>query len=187
MGFYCFNCAAKVRGQPIKHKCTRQKYGSRANDVVYAAKRAVKAGKMSDAYRAGYAAGRKAAAEKKAGAADRRGSGGANRATPGAPAAPPRAAVTVFVGGLAWATTDAQLVEHFAGLRATSARVATDALTGRPAGHGFVAFACVADAEAAIRRMDGVTVGPFGARRVISVRMDCGAGAAGAGSGAGYA
>ena len=35
MGFYCYFCGRKVRGQPIKHSCTRKRYGGNANRRVY--------------------------------------------------------------------------------------------------------------------------------------------------------
>jgi hypothetical protein len=35
MGFFCYKCNKKVRGQPIKHGCTRKKYGKNANSRVY--------------------------------------------------------------------------------------------------------------------------------------------------------
>mmetsp|Transcript_56124 Transcript_56124/g.65547 ORF Transcript_56124/g.65547 Transcript_56124/m.65547 type:complete len:226 (+) Transcript_56124:231-908(+) len=35
MGFFCYNCGKKVRGQPVKHGCTRKKYGKNANRRVY--------------------------------------------------------------------------------------------------------------------------------------------------------
>lgn len=41
MGFFCYTCGRKVRGQPIKHKCTR-KGGMRLQQSIYANKRAVK-------------------------------------------------------------------------------------------------------------------------------------------------
>ena len=41
MGFFCYTCGRKVRGQPIKHKCTR-KGGMRLQQSIYANKRTVK-------------------------------------------------------------------------------------------------------------------------------------------------
>ncbi|KAL7561361.1 hypothetical protein ACA910_001466 [Epithemia clementina (nom. ined.)] len=35
MGFFCYTCKKKVRGQPVKHRCTRKKYGKRANSRIY--------------------------------------------------------------------------------------------------------------------------------------------------------
>lgn len=35
MGFFCYRCKKKVRGQPSKHGCTRKKYGKDANRRVY--------------------------------------------------------------------------------------------------------------------------------------------------------
>mmetsp|Transcript_2891 Transcript_2891/g.6822 ORF Transcript_2891/g.6822 Transcript_2891/m.6822 type:complete len:124 (+) Transcript_2891:107-478(+) len=41
MGFFCYKCGKKVRGQPIKHGCTRRG-GMPLQRKIYAAKRAVK-------------------------------------------------------------------------------------------------------------------------------------------------
>ena len=35
MGFFCYSCEKKVRGQPNNHGCTRKKYGNKANDRIY--------------------------------------------------------------------------------------------------------------------------------------------------------
>ena len=35
MGFFCYSCNKKVRGQPVKHPCTRKKFGRNANGRVY--------------------------------------------------------------------------------------------------------------------------------------------------------
>lgn len=35
MGFFCYKCGRKVRGQPAKHGCTRKKYGKNANRIIY--------------------------------------------------------------------------------------------------------------------------------------------------------
>ncbi|MDP6943866.1 MAG: RNA-binding protein [Myxococcota bacterium] len=54
----------------------------------------------------------------------------------------------LFVGGLAWATTDETLRGHFQACgEVTEAKVITDRETGRSRGFGFVTFT---DAEAAI-------------------------------------
>ena len=35
MGFFCYSCNKKVRGQPNNHGCTRKKYGNKANARIY--------------------------------------------------------------------------------------------------------------------------------------------------------
>jgi hypothetical protein len=35
MGFFCYSCNKKVRGQPNNHGCTKRKYGNKANDRIY--------------------------------------------------------------------------------------------------------------------------------------------------------
>jgi cold-inducible RNA-binding protein len=62
----------------------------------------------------------------------------------------------LFVGGLAWATTDEGLraaFERFGPL--TEAKVISDRDTGRSRGFGFVTFEAPADAAAAMQEMDG--------------------------------
>lgn len=65
-------------------------------------------------------------------------------------------ATKLYVGGLAWATTDESLGAYFAQLGAVeSARVVTDRETGRSRGFGFVEMTNDADAQAAIERLSG--------------------------------
>jgi cold-inducible RNA-binding protein len=62
----------------------------------------------------------------------------------------------LFVGGLAWATTDDGLrsaFERFGPL--TEAKVISDRETGRSRGFGFVTFEAPGDAAAALDEMDG--------------------------------
>jgi RNA recognition motif-containing protein len=35
MGFFCYTCNKKVRGQPNNHPCTKQKFGDQANSRIY--------------------------------------------------------------------------------------------------------------------------------------------------------
>lgn len=62
----------------------------------------------------------------------------------------------LFVGGLAWATTDETLRTHFdsAG-EVTEARVVLDRDTGRSRGFGFVTFTDDGEGEAAINSLNG--------------------------------
>lgn len=62
----------------------------------------------------------------------------------------------LFVGSLAWATTDDTLKAHFeqAGTVA-SAKVITDRETGRSRGFGFVEFENDAEGQSAIDKLNG--------------------------------
>lgn len=61
----------------------------------------------------------------------------------------------LFVGGLAWATTDESLKEAFSEYgEVTDAKVILDRNTGRSRGFGFVTFAEAESAEAAKNAMD---------------------------------
>ena len=69
-------------------------------------------------------------------------------------------AIKLFVGGLPYATTDAELQEIFAPIgEIVSARVITDRETGRSRGFGFVEMADDALAQKAIEQLDGSQVG----------------------------
>ncbi len=62
----------------------------------------------------------------------------------------------IFVGGLSWGTDDQALraaFEQFGQIE--DAKVMTDRETGRSRGFGFVTFSDAANAEKAIRSMDG--------------------------------
>ena len=62
----------------------------------------------------------------------------------------------LFVGGLAWATTDQSLHDAFSEFGEVSdAKVIMDRDTGRSRGFGFVTFANQADSDRAREEMDG--------------------------------
>ena len=62
----------------------------------------------------------------------------------------------IYVGNLAYATTDEGLRDAFAAFgTVNSARVCTDRITGRSKGFGFVEMPNQAEAEAAINAMNG--------------------------------
>lgn len=62
----------------------------------------------------------------------------------------------LFVGSLAWATTDDSLNAHFATVgTVASAKVITDRESGRSKGFGFVEFEDDKEADAAIEKLNG--------------------------------
>jgi cold-inducible RNA-binding protein len=62
----------------------------------------------------------------------------------------------LFVGGLAWATTDGTLKGHFDSCgEVTEAKVITDRETGRSRGFGFVTFTDEASALSAKEQLNG--------------------------------
>jgi RNA recognition motif-containing protein len=62
----------------------------------------------------------------------------------------------IYVGGLPYATTDAQLQDLFAAHGTVeSARVITDKFTGRSRGFGFVEMASSEEAQRAIQALNG--------------------------------
>ena len=62
----------------------------------------------------------------------------------------------LFVGGLAWATSDGSLRSHFEQFgEVTEAKVITDRETGRSRGFGFVSFAEADHASAAKESLNG--------------------------------
>ena len=62
----------------------------------------------------------------------------------------------IYVGGLPYATTDAQLKDLFAAHGAVeSARVITDKFTGRSRGFGFVEMSNADEAQKAIQALNG--------------------------------
>lgn len=66
----------------------------------------------------------------------------------------------LYVGGLPYATTDAELRDAFAQAgTVSSAVVITDKMSGRSKGFGFVEFASDADAEKAIDMWNGKDFG----------------------------
>ena len=65
----------------------------------------------------------------------------------------------LFVGGLSWGTTDADLREAFASVgEITEAKVITERDTGRSRGFGFVTFARDEDAKTAVSKMHGTSL-----------------------------
>lgn len=61
----------------------------------------------------------------------------------------------LFVGSLAWATTDDSLQAHFAQCgTVASAKVVTDRDSGRSRGFGFVEYEDDAEADAAIEKLN---------------------------------
>lgn len=65
-------------------------------------------------------------------------------------------AQNLFIGSLAYATTDDSLKAFFEDLgEVTSARVVTDRETGRSRGFGFVEFADEANNQKAVETLDG--------------------------------
>jgi RNA recognition motif-containing protein len=62
----------------------------------------------------------------------------------------------IYVGGLPYATTDAQLQEIFSAHGSVeSARVITDKFTGRSRGFGFVEMSSSEEAQRAIQALNG--------------------------------
>jgi RNA recognition motif-containing protein len=62
----------------------------------------------------------------------------------------------LFVGGIAWATTDDSLQAAFAQAGTVEyAKIATDRMTGRSRGFGFVEMATEEEAQKAIALWDG--------------------------------
>ena len=91
----------------------------------------------------------------------------------------------LFVGGLAWATTEESLRSHFEGCgEVVEAKVITDRETGRSRGFGFVTFAEESQAQAAQEQLsdtelDGRTI------RVDAAQERGGRGGGGGGRGGG--
>ena len=66
----------------------------------------------------------------------------------------------LFVGSLPFETTDAELQQLFSACgRVESAKVISDRETGRSKGFGFVEMATDLEAQAAVQKMNGATVG----------------------------
>ena len=62
----------------------------------------------------------------------------------------------LFVGSLAWGTTDQTLKSHFEQAGAVeSAAVIMDRMSGRSKGFGFVEMASDSDAETAVSKLNG--------------------------------
>ncbi len=65
----------------------------------------------------------------------------------------------LFVGSLAWATTDQSLSDAFSQFgTVVSATVITDRATGRSKGFGFVEMSTEEEAQAAVSQMNGATL-----------------------------
>ena len=65
----------------------------------------------------------------------------------------------LFVGGLSWGMTDADLLKAFEPFgEITEAKVITDRDTGRSRGFGFVTFSQDEDAKTAISKMNGTSL-----------------------------
>ena len=99
-------------------------------------------------------------------------------------------ATKLFVGGLAWATTDDSLRNLFSGAgQVVSATVITDKFSGRSRGFGFVEMENDAEGQAAIQALNGTQ---FGGRTVtvsearpMREKSDFGGGHGGGGRGFG--
>ena len=66
----------------------------------------------------------------------------------------------LYIGGLAWATTEQELGDAFAQAgNVVSARVMTDRMTGRSRGFGFVEMASEEEAQRAIEMWNGKDLG----------------------------
>lgn len=62
----------------------------------------------------------------------------------------------LFIGSLAWATTDESLKEHFASIGpVVSASVIKEKMTGRSKGFGFVEYENETDAKTAVEKLNG--------------------------------
>ncbi|MFA6315414.1 MAG: RNA-binding protein [Candidatus Paceibacterota bacterium] len=62
----------------------------------------------------------------------------------------------LFIGSLAWGTTDATLKTHFEQVGAVdAANVIMDKMSGRSKGFGFVEMSSDADADSAISKLNG--------------------------------
>jgi len=77
----------------------------------------------------------------------------------------------LYVGNLNYAMTEAELAETFAQAgQVLNARIITDRETGKPRGFGFVEMATDTEADVAIRRFDGATVG--GRKLTVNIAQD---------------
>lgn len=74
----------------------------------------------------------------------------------------------LFIGGLSYSTTSDELRELFSKIGAvTTADVITDKFTNQGKGFGFVEFAADADADKAIKELNGTDLG--GRKIVVNV------------------
>lgn len=68
--------------------------------------------------------------------------------------------INIFVGNLSYNTTEAEIEHAFAKYgRVSSVRLVTDRSSGSPRGFAFVMMPCIDDAEEAIARMNGQSLG----------------------------
>jgi cold-inducible RNA-binding protein len=66
----------------------------------------------------------------------------------------------IFVGNLTWGTTDEELSQLFAPYGIVHrAQIATDRVTGRSRGFGFVEMPDATEAQAAIKGLNGTSLG----------------------------
>jgi cold-inducible RNA-binding protein len=92
----------------------------------------------------------------------------------------------LFVGGLAWATTDESLRAAFARFgEVTESKVVMDRETGRSRGFGFVSFTNDADAAAAAEAMNGREIDGRSVRVNPAEEKPAGGGGGGRGFGGG--
>ena len=62
----------------------------------------------------------------------------------------------LFVGGIAWATTEDALREAFEAIgEVVEAKIITDKFSGKSRGFGFVTMKTVEDAQKAVEQLDG--------------------------------
>jgi cold-inducible RNA-binding protein len=86
----------------------------------------------------------------------------------------------LFVGGLAWETTESSLTDHFSAFGdVVEAKVITDRDTGRSRGFGFVTYG---DAESASKAVEGLNGSELDSR---TIRVDLATERTGGGGGGG--
>jgi len=91
----------------------------------------------------------------------------------------------LFVGGLAWATSDDTLRAAFEAFGpVTDSKVIMDRETGRSRGFGFVTFESASDADSAKASMDGAQLDGRSIR--VDMAQERGGGRRGGGGGGGY-
>ncbi len=89
----------------------------------------------------------------------------------------------LFIGGLSFSTSNERLREVFAEAGTVeSASVVTDRETGRSRGFGFVEMATNAEAEAAVKKLNGQEVDGRAIRVELAKPAGLGGGARGGGS-----
>jgi len=89
----------------------------------------------------------------------------------------------LFIGGLSFSTSNERLREVFAEAGTVeSASVVTDRETGRSRGFGFVEMATSAEAEAAVKKLNGQEVDGRAIRVELAKPSGLGGGARGGGS-----